>query len=124
MTPHPASAGTPISSIVLVGIGSFIGSFGAVFLKSGADRLKRDLWHLLTNWRLALGVSCYLLSTVFFVSGVRKGELSVLYPLVSVGYMWTMLWSRLIFNERITVNKVIGVGLILAGAVFLGLGRG
>jgi drug/metabolite transporter (DMT)-like permease len=56
------------------------------------------------------------------VLGVRRGELSVLYPLVSLGYVWTMLWSRLFFGERLTRNKCAGLLLILAGIVCIGLG--
>ena len=34
-----------------------MGSFGAVFLKLGATRLEIKLAAILTNWRLALGVT-------------------------------------------------------------------
>lgn len=115
---------TPVSSMVLVACGSFIGSFGAVFLKAGAGRLKLEIGSLLRNWPLALGITCYLVSTMFFISGVKRGELSVLYPLVSLGFMWTMLWSRLFFKETITRNKIIGVVLILCGVALLGFGGG
>jgi multidrug transporter EmrE-like cation transporter len=63
----------------------------------------------------------YLFSTVFFLLGLAKGELSVLYPMVSVGYIWTLLWSRLFFGERITPSKIGGLLLILAGVALLGL---
>ena len=108
--------------MLLVLLASFIGSFGAVFLKSGAKRLHRDWRTLVLNWRLAAGVVCFVLSSIFFVMGVRTGELTVLYPMVSLGYIWTLLWSRLFFGEPFTRNKFLGVGMILAGIVCLGLG--
>ena len=76
---------TPLVSVAWVVLGTVIGSFGAVFLKVGAGHLTRNLKSLLTNWRLALGIALYLLSSVFYVIGVRNGELSVLYPMVSLG---------------------------------------
>ncbi len=100
---------TPASSIALVLAASFIGSFGAVFLKAGAGRLHRELSTLFLNWRLAAGVALYLLSFVFYYLGVREGELSVLYPMVSLGYLWTLLWSRLFFGEPLTRRKVTGL---------------
>ncbi len=113
---------TPASSIGLVLIASFIGSFGAVFLKSGACRLHRQ-WHtVLLNWRLAAGVVAFLISSLFFVAGVKNGELSVLYPMVSLGYVWTMLWSKLFFGEPFTRGKFFGLAMILLGVTFLGLG--
>jgi multidrug transporter EmrE-like cation transporter len=112
---------TPVSSIVLVLVASVIGSAGAVFLKSGAMNLKPNLSSIIFNWRLALGIITYLLSSVLFVKGMSNGELSVLFPMVSLGYICTLAWSRMFFNEVITRAKVMGIGLILAGIVCLSL---
>ncbi len=114
---------TPLSSILLVIVASFLGSFGSVFLKAGAGRLHRELKSLLTNWRLAMGVGLFLLSSYFFVLGVRKGELTILYPMVSLGYIFTLFWSRLFFGEPLTRNKFLGLGMIVAGIVLLSLGN-
>lgn len=113
---------TPISSMAWVSLGSFIGSFGAAFLKAGATRLQFSVPSLLRNWRLALGVFFFCFSSIFFVLGLREGELSVLYPMVSVGYVWTLLWSRLFFGERLTATKFAGLALILIGVLMVGLG--
>src|SRR5512140_628889 len=69
---------TPLSSMVLVSFGAFIGSFGAAFLKAGATRLHFSLPSLVRNWRLALGVFFFCFSSILFVLGLRHGELSVL----------------------------------------------
>jgi multidrug transporter EmrE-like cation transporter len=114
---------TPLHSILLVFLASFIGSFGAVFLKFGAGRLHRDLKTLIFNWRLALGVGLYLLSFVFYYLGVREGELSVLYPMVSLGYIWTLVWSHFFFKEPVSRRKVAGLALIITGIVVLNLGN-
>lgn len=93
-----------------------------LFLKMGAERLKFDIRSLAGNWRLAGGVVFYLLSSVLFLIGVKHGELSVLYPLVAVGSVWTLLWSKLFLGERLTRPKFVAVGMILAGCALLGLG--
>lgn len=112
---------TPASSIVLVLIASVIGSAGAVFLKSGALGLRLTLSGIIFNWKLALGIATYMLSSVLFVKGMSNGQLSVLFPMVSLGYIWTLAWSRLFFHEAITRAKLIGIGLILVGIVCLSL---
>jgi multidrug transporter EmrE-like cation transporter len=104
-------------------LGSVIGSLGAVGLKAGTKRLQMNLRSILTNWHLALGIAAYVLSSVFFVFGLRKGELSVLYPLVSLSYVWTVFWSRAFFGESITRNKIYALGLILVGVTLLGWGK-
>lgn len=113
---------TPVSSMVLVLVGSVIGSGGAIFLKSGAHAINKNWTSIAFNWRLAVGIGTYLLSSVLFVKGMSNGELSVLFPLVSLGYVCTLVWSKLFFNEVITKLKLTGVGLILVGITFLSLG--
>ncbi len=110
-----------LRSILLVFAASVVGSFGAVFLKMGAARLNGNLLSFV-NSRVVLGVALYLGSSIFYALGLRGGDLSVLYPMVSLGYIWTLLWSRLFFHETFTRVKFLGLGLVLLGVVFVGLG--
>lgn len=113
---------TPVSSILLVLLASLIGSFGAVYLKLGAAHMTRGFRHIL-NWQLGVGIFLYLGSSVPFVMAVKHGELSVLYPMVSLGYIWTLFWSKLFFKEAITKPKVAALAMILAGIVCIEAGR-
>ena len=115
--------GTPVSSMILVFGASFLGSIGAAFLKAGAERLHRDVRSLLTNWRLAMGVLTFVASSLLYLKGIKRGELTILYPMVSLGYVWTLAWSRLFFAEPITRGKLTGVGIIVLGIVLLALGN-
>lgn len=110
-----------IKSMLLVFTASVVGSFGAVFLKLGAVRLTKSIWSFISP-QLALGVALFLGSSVFYTWGIKGGQLSVLYPMVSLGYIWTLVWSRLFFKEAITAQKYVGLGLILLGVFFVGLG--
>jgi drug/metabolite transporter (DMT)-like permease len=107
--------------MLLVFMASVVGSFGAVFLKLGAARLDGTILSFV-NSRLALGVALFLGSSVFYALGIRGGQLSVLYPMVSLGYIWTLLWARLFFNESFTREKFAGLALILLGVFLVGLG--
>jgi drug/metabolite transporter (DMT)-like permease len=113
---------TPVSSMLLVLVATFFGSFGAVFLKSGAQKLRHGLRYLILNLRLAAGVALFLASSAFYVVGLKRGEVSVLYPMVSLANVWTLAWSRLFFKEPITRAKTMGLLLIMVGVFFIGLG--
>ena len=114
---------TPVSSIVLVLVGSFIGSFGAVFLKLGAEHMRGSIARIFSNYWLAIGVVLYLLSSVFYMMGISQGELTVLYPMVSLGYLFTILWAWLFFKEPFTKAKFSGLLLIMFGVALINLGN-
>lgn len=111
-----------MSSILLVFGASVVGSFGAVFLKMGAVKTTDGGILAFLNAHLAFGVALYLGSSVFYGLGIRHGQLSVLYPMVSLGYVWTLLWARLFFQEQFTRQKLVGLALVLLGVFFVGLG--
>jgi drug/metabolite transporter (DMT)-like permease len=107
----------------MVFFAGIVGSFGAVFLKLGSARLTSSPLSFL-NARLVAGVALYLGSSVIYTLALRGGPLSVLYPMVSLGYLWTILWARLLFHEAFTRQKLAGLTLILIGVVFVGIGSG
>ncbi len=114
-----ATVYTPISSMLWVVFASVIGSLAAVLLKGGAIRIERNLISLLTNWRLAGGILMYVVSSLFFVRGIKQGELSILYPMVAVGYVFSLPLSKVFFHEPLTREKIVAVGLILCGVAML-----
>lgn len=112
-------------SLALVMIASFVGSWGAVCLKLGSRTLKRTIYSIVFNLRLIGGAALFVLSSLFFVKAVSLpgAQLSILYPMVSLSYIWTALWSRLLFGEPFTRDKFVGLGLILTGIAILRLGH-
>ena len=114
---------TPLMrSMLLVLAASVIGSFGAVFLKKGSANVVGHSVMSFVIPSLAFGVALYLASSVFYGFGIKGGQLSVLYPMVSLGSIWTLIWSRIFFQEKITREKLFGLALILIGVTFVGLG--
>ena len=92
-----------------------------VFLKRASAHLHKGFLHII-NVNAALGVTLFLLSSVFYLKGISHGQLSVLYPMVAISYVWGLIWAKLVFHEAFTRQKIIGLGLVLAGVVFVGLG--
>ena len=75
---------------------------------------------ILTNPPLFVGYCLYGLSTVLLVLALRDGELSILYPVISLTYVWVTVLSIWIFNELLNPLKVIGISLIVAGVAVFG----
>jgi len=118
----PVQAVTPLYvSLLFVLVCTFMGSFGAVFLKLGAARINSSVLSF-ANSRLLVGIALYLGSSVFYALGIKGAQLSVVYPMVSLANIWTLIWSRWFFNEPLTKEKYFGLALILLGVAFVGLG--
>lgn len=105
----------------LIMFASFLGSFGSLYFKRGAVKLHRDVKSIVTNRELFVGVLIYGVSTVFYVLGVRGGELSVLFPLVSTGYVWVCILSVKYLGEKMNALKWAGICLIVLGVSVIGL---
>jgi uncharacterized membrane protein len=50
---------------------------------------------------------------------LRQGELSLVYPLVSISYVISLFASSQLLGERITPNKLFGTLIIVLGIVVL-----
>ena len=64
------------------------------------------------------GVGCYVVSLVVWIMGLSRVEVSVAYPMLSVGYVINALAAWYLFGESITAQKLVGIRFIIAG-VFL-----
>ena len=68
--------------------------------------------------RARLGVYAILWQQV-----IKRLELSVAYANKAVTLIWAMVWGKLIFDERITLSKMAGILLVIAGIVILNSGK-
>jgi len=67
-----------------------------------------------------IGFVLYGLGAVLMIVAFKFGELSVLHPLMSVGYIFAIAWGGLILEEAITPTILVGTALILIGAILVG----
>ncbi len=110
-----------IIGIILLAIAAFIGAYGSLLLKKGANKLKFNLKKIIKNKELILGVFLYAVSNLFFVPGLRFGKFSVLYPVVSLSYVFSMLLAVKYLNEKMNKWKYLAIVLIIMGVVLVSL---
>lgn len=66
-----------------------------------------------------LGGSLYFLGAVFNIILLRFLPYTIVYPLSSITYIWTILISYFLLSEKLTFRKIVGIAFIILGAVFL-----
>ena len=67
------------------------------------------------------GAFLYVISAVLNILLLRRLDYSVVLPLTSLTYVWTMILSSVLLRETITKKQIMGVFLILVGAVLIGV---
>lgn len=120
---HESVHKTSVGSIGLVLLCTLIGAAAQILMRFGAmDISSADLVSILTNWPLLGGYACLAANTGLLILALRKGQLSVLYPIIALTYVWVTILSPLFFGEVINGFKVAGVTLIVLGVSFIGVG--
>ena len=70
---------------------------------------------------LLAGFSLYGCGALLMIIALRYGDLSKLHPLLSAGYILSVVLGVAVLNEPITVSKVVGVAIIIAGLILINL---
>ena len=99
---------------------TFFTSFGQLFFKMGLNRLEWTLLGVVTNYVLILGFIFYGLGAVLLIVALKSGELSLLYPILALSFVWVNLLSLFILDETINWIKWGGILFILLGVSMIG----
>ncbi|MBB3225866.1 drug/metabolite transporter (DMT)-like permease [Luteibacter sp. Sphag1AF] len=108
----------------IVFLGALLSAFGGILLKWGAVELTpmqrpTDLLLIFLNWKIMAGLFMYFVPAVMWILLLRKVELSLLQPLMSMVYVITPLLAIYFFNEQVTVQRWAGIAIIVAGVVVI-----
>lgn len=111
-------------SLVLVLAFTVLAATAQVLFKFGTVRLNQHpgLMGLLTNFPLIGGLALYGVGSAMMVVALRHGELSFLYPLISLSYVWVAILSVVIFQESMNPYKIAGISVIITGVAVMGNG--
>ncbi len=69
--------------------------------------------------RVIAGVVAYFLSMLAWLLALSRVPVSVAYPMLSLGYVLTVLAAWWWFGEAVTAQRLAGVGLIVLGVLLV-----
>lgn len=102
---------------------------GQLLIKQGAAQLGASptlldsALGMVTIPHLFFGYTLYGLFTVIMVFALRHGELSMLYPIMALSYVWVTVVSVLWLGEPVNLAEMAGVAVIVIGVAVLGRGE-
>ncbi len=110
-------------ALALVFACTLLGAAAQILMKTGANHTAHaGVLSMITNLPLLAGYALYGLSTLLLVLALREGELSLLYPVIALTYVWVTVLSFVIFHDRLNPFKLIGIVIVVIGVGVLGGG--
>ncbi|MEM5341567.1 SMR family transporter [Paraburkholderia azotifigens] len=76
-------------------------------------------WRIATQLPIIGGLACYVLSVVVWIVGLSRVDVSIAYPMLSLGYVVNAFAAWYLFGEVLSAQRLIGIGVILAGVVLV-----
>jgi multidrug transporter EmrE-like cation transporter len=72
-------------------------------------------WKIATEPHILGGLACYVVSVVVWILALSRVEVSVAYPLLSIGYVVNAIAAWYLFGEAVTPMRLTGIGIIIVG---------
>lgn len=109
-------------AIILVVIFTLFTAFGQLLWKLSTKDLALSIKGTILNPFLVLGFIVYAIGSVIFIFALKKGDLSMVFPFISLSFIWVALLSIFFLNEAITITNWIGIILVIFGVSFVARG--
>lgn len=111
---------TKIWAIILVILCTIIATLAQVFYKLSMINTSFNLSSLIHNYYLWFGFFLYGFGAITLILALKGGELSVIYPILSLSYIWVFLISIIFFGELVNFSKLLGISFVVLGVILIG----
>ena len=112
-------------SFLLILTGVLLNAAAQLLLKAGTNAVGEFTfsmenlipigWKIATQPPILGGLSCYVVSVVVWIMALSRVDVSVAYPMLSIGYVVNAFAAWYLFGESLSVAKLAGIGVIIAG---------
>lgn len=114
---------------ILILSGVLLNAGAQLFLKAGTrsigifafslDNVLPVGWRLATNPFIVSGLLCYIISVVLWIMALSRVDVSIAYPMLSIGYIINLLLAWWLFGEVITLMRIVGILVIIVGVIMV-----
>ncbi len=117
------------TAILYILISVLFSTVGQLLLKGGMNSMGevtlsfgqffQTLWRMIINPGVFFGLFIYGVGTIFWLAALSRAELSYAYPFASLSYVIMLAASWMMFDEKITLARIIGTVLICIGVLVI-----
>jgi multidrug transporter EmrE-like cation transporter len=118
-----------ISSFSYLFVGILLNACAQLLLKAGTNRLGEitlapatllpTLMQIVSNLPILGGLALYGLSVITWIAGLSRVDVSIAYPLLSLGYVVNAIAAYYLFGEVLSTQRMLAIGIILIGVYIL-----
>lgn len=110
--------------------GVLLNAAAQLLLKAGTNALGGAIHLTASNWFSTLvkvgtqlpilaGLCCYAVSLVVWIMGLSRTEVTIAYPMLSLGYVVSAIGAWLFLGEVVPPQRLVALGVIIVGVVLL-----
>jgi multidrug transporter EmrE-like cation transporter len=117
------------SALLFILSGVVLNAVAQLLLKAGTNRLgvvSLDLqtaWStfiaVASQWPIMAGLVCYGISLVVWIMGLSRVDVTIAYPMLSIGYVINAVGAWWLLGETLSPQRLTAVAIILLGVVLL-----
>ncbi|MBP5643163.1 MAG: hypothetical protein J6X10_02865 [Bacteroidales bacterium] len=90
------------------------------FMKVGMERVVEysmswAFYRSFLNWQLGLSLLLYIIAMIIYMFMLKSYSLSLVYPLTSISYIFTILLAMFLLGETVPVVRWVGVLFVMLG---------
>jgi drug/metabolite transporter (DMT)-like permease len=114
-----------ISTFGFLFIGICLNALAQLLLKAGTNavgaiHLTAENWFqtglkLATQLPILGGLSCYVISVVVWIVGLSRVDVTIAYPLLSLGYIINAIGAWYFLGEAMSAQRILAIAVIIIG---------
>jgi drug/metabolite transporter (DMT)-like permease len=112
MAQERATERTPIWAMLLVAFCTLLLAAAQILMKQG---LRSEAVLV-----ILLGFILQAVAGLFITFSLKHGDLSVLYPIVALGFIWVAMAGAMLFGETLHARQYAGIAMIIIGVSLIG----
>ena len=119
-----------LSTFAFILTGVLLNAAAQLLLKAGTNAIGGAIHLTAGNWfatgvkvvsqpPILAGLACYAVSLVMWIIGLSRTDVTIAYPMLSLGYVVSALGAWMFLGEIVSAQRLLAIGVIMVGVALL-----
>jgi drug/metabolite transporter (DMT)-like permease len=119
-----------LSTFAFIMTGVLLNAVAQLLLKAGTNALGGAIHVTAGNWfatglkvfsqlPILAGLTCYGFSVIVWIIGLSRTDVTIAYPMLSLGYVVSAIGAYLFLGEVISPQRMLALAVIVVGVALL-----